>query len=175
MLLTSRLLVGLLLLFLGRRLYWLFVAGVGFLCGLAIAPRLLPQGPELAIVLAAAVLALIGALLAVVAAKVALGLIGFAAGAGTAALLLSQLSSEQGLLALVVCAIAGIIGAVLLVALFDWALIALSSIAGAGLIATGVDQLWAMTSTGRAALIIALSAIGILVQSRLWPTRRNTR
>jgi hypothetical protein len=34
MIMISRLIVGALLLVLGRRLYWLFVAGVGFLAGL---------------------------------------------------------------------------------------------------------------------------------------------
>src|SRR6266446_1724973 len=70
------LLVGLVLLVYGRRLYWLFVAGIGFLTGLALAPRLLVGQPEWMILLVALILALIGALLAVVAQKFVVGLVG---------------------------------------------------------------------------------------------------
>ena len=80
MLLIGRVLVGLLLLVLGRRLYWLFVAGVGFLYGLKLAPLLMPEQSETVIVIVALVLALVGALVAVVATKVVLGVIGFVAG-----------------------------------------------------------------------------------------------
>ena len=76
MLLIGRVLVGLLLLVLGRRLYWLFVAGMGFLYGLELAPRLLPEQSETMIVIVALVMALVGALVAVVATKVVLGIIG---------------------------------------------------------------------------------------------------
>ena len=65
MLLIGRVLVGLLLLVLGRRLYWLFVAGVGFLYGLKLAPVLMPEQSETVIVIVALVLALVGALVAV--------------------------------------------------------------------------------------------------------------
>src|SRR5437899_13002825 len=82
------LLVGLVLLVYGRRLYWLFVAGIGFLTGLALGPRLLVGQPEGMILLVALILALIGALLAVVAQKFVVGLIGFLAGGGTGGLLL---------------------------------------------------------------------------------------
>jgi hypothetical protein len=42
LLVLGRILVGVLLLVLGRRLYWLFVAAVGFLYGLELAPRSCP-------------------------------------------------------------------------------------------------------------------------------------
>ena len=95
MLLIGRLLVGLLLLVLGRRLYWLFVAGIGFLYGLELAPRLLPEQSEAMIVIVALVLALVGALVAVVATKVVLGMIGFVAGGGIAVLLLGNLGIDS--------------------------------------------------------------------------------
>jgi len=46
MLPISRILVGLVLLVLGWRLYRVFVAGIGFLAGLELGPRLLPRQPE---------------------------------------------------------------------------------------------------------------------------------
>src|ERR1700704_2024213 len=59
------LVVGLILLFWGRRLYWLFVAGIGFLTGLALAPDLLPGWPDWLILLAALVVAIVGAVIAI--------------------------------------------------------------------------------------------------------------
>ena len=76
------LVVGLVLLFWGRRLYWLFVAGIGFLTGLALAPDLLPGWPDWLILLAALVVAIVGAVVAILAQRLTIGLIGFVAGGG---------------------------------------------------------------------------------------------
>ena len=87
---VAGILVGLVLLGYGRRLYWAFVAGVGFLTGLALGPRLLPGQPEWMILTAALVLALAGAVLAVVVKKLVIAVIGFFAGGGIGLLLLRQ-------------------------------------------------------------------------------------
>jgi hypothetical protein len=171
MLLISRLLVGLLLLVLGRRLYWLFVAGMGFLYGLELAPRLLPEQSETMIVIVALVLALVGALVAVVATKVVLGMIGFVAGGGVAVLLLGNLGIDR-VIALAVYLIAGVIGAVLLLVLFDWTLIVLSSLAGASLIAMSVERLLQMPLIAGTVPILVLAALGVLIQAGLWRRRR---
>lgn len=173
MLTVSRLFVGLLLLVFGRRLYWLFVAGIGFLAGLELAPRLLPRQPEIAIVLAALALAVVGALIAVVATKVVVGIIGFAAGGAIAVLLLKNLGMRDDLVALGVWLIAGIVGAVLSISVFDWAVIALSSLAGAGLIAVSAERLLGVPPVAGTVLVIALAAIGVLIQARF--LRRRER
>jgi hypothetical protein len=172
LLLMSRILVGLLLLFFGRRLYWLFVAAVGFLYGLELAPRLLPQQSGAMIVIIALVLAVVGALLAGVATKVALGAIGFVAAGGIAALTLQHLTIDSGLVALGVYLIAGLIGAVLFLLLFNAALIVLSSLAGASLIVLSAEQLRLMSPTFGTALVIVLAVGGIVVQARPWRSRR---
>src|SRR5262250_2545012 len=59
--------VGVALLLFGRRLYWVFVAGIGFLTGLEFASEVLPGQPDWVILVAALVAALVGALLAVMA------------------------------------------------------------------------------------------------------------
>lgn len=168
MLVIGRVLVGVLLLVLGRRLYWLFVAGVGFLYGLKLAPRLMPDQSEAVIVVAALALALAGALLAVVATRVVLAMIGFAVVGGMAALLLGNLGIDGGMVALGVCLIAGLIGAVLMLVLFDWTLIVLSSLAGASLIVMGLD----ISPVAGTALVLALAAAGALIQAGL---RRRKR
>jgi hypothetical protein len=168
MLLIGRLLVGLLLLVLGRRLYWLFVAGLGFLYGLELAPRLMPGQSETVIVIVALGLALAGALLAVVATKVVLGMIGFVAGGGIAVLVLGNLLMDSAVVALAVYLIAGVIGAVLLLVLFDWTLIVLSSLAGASLIVMSVERLLEIPPIAGTGLVLVLAAVGALIQTGLW-------
>jgi len=174
MLLIGRVLVGLLLLVLERRLYWLFVAGVGFLYGLKLAPLMMPEQSETVIVIVALVLALVGALVPVVATKGVLGIIGFAAGGGIAVLLLGNLGIDGGVIALAVFLIAGLIGAVLLLVLFDWTLIVLSSLAGASLIVMGVERLLQIPPVGGTALVVVLAAVGALIQAGLWRRRRRS-
>jgi len=158
--------VGVVLLLFGRRLYWLFVAGIGFLTGLALAPDLLPSRPEWLILAAALLLAIVGAFVAIVAQRLTIGLIGFVAGGGIGLLLLRALGfgdDAQGWIAYI---IAGVIGLVLMLLLFDWALILLSSLAGANLIVTGIAGRFHMPQVIALVLLIGLVLIGVVVQSR---------
>jgi hypothetical protein len=172
MLVVSRILVGVLLLVLGRRLYWLFVAVIGFVYGLELAPRLLPHQSETVVVIIALGMALVGALVAVVGTKVVLGITGFVAGGGIAALLLQNLKIDSGLVATGIYLVAGLIGAVLFLLLFDTALIVLSSLAGACLIVASVERLLGIPPSAGTVLVIVLAAVGILIQSRVWRHRR---
>jgi hypothetical protein len=172
-LLIGRVVVGVLLLVLGRRLYWLFVAGIGFLSGLKLAPRLMPDQSETVIVIAALALALAGALLAVVATRVVIGIIGFAAAGGIAALLLGNLGIEGGGVALGVCLVAGLIGAMLFLVLFDWTLIVLSSLAGASLIVMSAERLLDLSAIAGTVLVLVLAAAGALIQAGLWRRKRT--
>jgi hypothetical protein len=157
--------VGVVLLLFGRRLYWLFVAGIGFLTGLALAPDLFPGQPEWLILLAALVAAIVGAIIAFVAQKLTIGLIGFVAGGGIGLLLLRRMGMVGEGSAWVVYLIAGIVGLVLMLVLFDWALILLSSLAGANLIVTGVSARVHLPQETWFLLLIALALVGVLVQA----------
>jgi hypothetical protein len=172
LLVLGRILVGVLLLVLGRRLYWLFVAAAGFLYGLELAPRLLPGQSQTMIVIIALGLALLGALLAVVATKVALGVTGFVAAGGIVAVILQHLAIESGVIVLGIYFIAGIIGAVLFLLLFNAALIVLSSLAGAYLVVLGAEQLRLISPAPETALVIVLAVVGIVVQARPWRSRK---
>jgi hypothetical protein len=170
--------VGVILLLFGRRLYWLFVAGIGFLTGLALAPDLFPGQPEWLILLAALVAAIVGAVIAIVAQKLTIGLIGFVAGGGIGLLLLRKLGIVGEGTGWVAYLIAGVVGLVLILVLFDWALILLSSLAGANLIATGVSTRVHMPQGTWFLLLIALVLIGVVVQaglSREWRRARRGR
>jgi len=72
--------IGVLLLVLGRKLFWLFVGVVGFLWGFQIASQLLPANSQIAILVAALVLGLIGAVLAIFVQHLVVILAGFLAG-----------------------------------------------------------------------------------------------
>jgi hypothetical protein len=175
MLLIGRILVGLLLLVLGRRLYWLFVAGIGFLYGLELAPRLMPEQSETVIVIVALGLALAGALVAIIATKVVLGITGFVSGGGIAVLLLANLGLDSGVVALGVYLVAGLIGAVLLLVVFDWTLIVLSSLAGASLIVMSVGGLLEIPPIAGTVLVLVLAAVGAFIQAGLRQPRRPAR
>jgi len=158
--------VGLLLLLLGRRLYWIFVAGIGFLTGLALAPDLLPGQPEWLILLAALAAAIVGAVLAIVAQRLTIALIGFVAGGGIGLLLLRALGCGGDAPGWIAYLIAGAVGLVLMLALFEWALILLSSLAGANLIVAGVAARFPLPQGTALLLLVALALIGVVVQAR---------
>lgn len=172
---VAEILVGLVLLGYGRRLYWAFVAGVGFLTGLALGPRLLPGQPDWMILTVALVLALAGAVLAVVAKKLVIALVGFFAGGGIGLLLLRRHGITGDLPAWIVYLVAGIVGLVLVRVLFEWALILLSSLAGAGLVVAGVESHVALSQGLAFLLVVVVALIGMFVQAGLRgrPPRRG--
>jgi hypothetical protein len=158
-------LVGRVLLGYGLRLYWAFVAGVGFLTGLALGPGLLPGQPDWMILTVALALALAGAALAVLAKKLVIALVGFFAGGGIGLLLLRQQDITGDVPAWVVYLVAGLVGLVLVRTLFEWALILLSSLAGAGLIVAGVEGHVVLSQRLAFLLVIAVVLIGVVVQA----------
>jgi hypothetical protein len=165
------LLVGAAILLLGRKLFWLFVAAIGFALGAEIAPRIIHQPSPLITLVIAIGLGILGALLAVVLQKFAVAVSGFLAGGwfavGVYAFLAGHMRNVE-----VVFLVGGILGAILLLALFDWVLILFSSLVGARLIAMTI----VLPQTGRTILFIVLVVIGIAVQgSMLSPAKRPTR
>src|SRR6266581_2743184 len=73
-------LIGAVILFFGRKLFWLCVAAVGFAAGVEIAPHLVHEPSPLLALTVAVVLGIIGALLALFLQKVAIAVLGFLAG-----------------------------------------------------------------------------------------------
>lgn len=167
--------VGLLLLLFGRRLYWVFVAGIGFLTGVEVTPRLLPGQPEWMILVAALGLALVGAVLAIVAQTLVVALFGFLAGGGTGVLLLRTLGADGDAVAWTVFLASGVVGILLVLALFEWGLVLLSSLAGARLIVGGVQESILPSKALALAAMIVVAVVGVIVQAS-WlgaPPRRR--
>ena len=155
-------LLGAILLLLGRELYWLFVAIVGFLVGMRIADTILADQPHWLLFLLAVAAGVVGAFLAILAQRLAFALAGFCAG-GYLALIGTQSYGigGHGVLWFVLGGVAGALFAVLIV---DGGLIVLSSLVGAGAI---VDSL-VLGRSGRILVFLLLVIAGILVQTRIF-------
>jgi len=159
--------LGGVLLLLGRRLFWLFVAGVGFAIGVFLASTLLPDAAEWVTIALAAGLAVLGTLLALTVQKIAIGLAGFIAGGWIALWLLRALSLDLGGLQWLAVIAGGILGALLLTTLFDWGLILLSSLVGANLVVSGASGLIALPANLLPILFLILFGLGAIIQARM--------
>jgi hypothetical protein len=160
--------VGVAVLILGRRLFWIFVAAVGFAAGLILAPQFLPaESPQWLLLAIAIVVGILGAVLAVLLQKIAVGVAGFIAGGYLALWLVSFLNLNLGdfqAFTWAIFVVGGIIGAVLLAAVFDIALIVLSAGAGAGMISYQIMLSTLLPQVAIAAIFIVLFIIGIVIQ-----------
>ncbi len=129
-----RLILGIAMLAMGRRLYWLFLGGIGFVLGYDIAKQIIHGQPQNVILVIALCGGAAGAMLAVFFQKVAVLVGGFVAGGYLLLELLKEFGGGIGHYHWLVFILGGIIGAVLMKVLFRWTLIVLSSFLGAGLI-----------------------------------------
>ncbi len=166
---------GLIELFLGRKLFWLFVAIGGFLLGWFLVPAIWPNVDTWVSILVGVVAGLLFALLAVLSRRIMVAIGGFFLFAGAGVLLVRFLGAEAaaGSTAYwVAYLVGGLIGAVLLFLLFDWALIVLTSIAGAGAVASGIAYLSdGMSGWLEVVIFVVLAGIGIAFQT--WTFRRR--
>jgi hypothetical protein len=163
-------LIGALVLLFGRRLFWLFVAGIGFWIGFEITPVLMQHPPEWLTLLVAIVLGVVGAILALLLQKIAIAVAGFLVGGHIATALMTAFVVSHANYSGIAFIVGGIIGAILLLVLFDWALIVFSAIAGADLITSHLH----VPAKGAAIIFIALVIFGIAVQAAMFARRRRS-
>ena len=161
--------IGIILVFLGRKLFWFFVGAAGFLAGLIIAPRFFEAQPGWVLLLIALAAGLLGALLAVVLQRFAVALAGFFMGGYLLTSLLAALRVDVGGLSWVVFVIGGLVGAVLVSLLFDWALIFLSALTGAVLVSQSLPVSPALMVVVFVILLVAGVAIQAGVRQRELP------
>ena len=124
-------LIGVVILFFGRKLFWLCVAAVGFAVGVEIAPLLVNEASSLLALVIALVFGVLGVLLALFLQKVAIAVLGFLAGGKLATAIAAAFFVQYAQYSTIIFVVGGIIGAILLLALFGWALIVVSSFIGA--------------------------------------------
>ena len=123
--------IGILLLVVGRRLFWLFVACVGFTSGYHFVQQIWAiDSSAMVLVLSIAVGAL-GAIIAIFFQKAAIVVAGFAAGGYIVLNFFNQFAGLPAQMVWLPYIFGGIVGAITLFFVFDWALIFLSTMTGA--------------------------------------------
>ncbi len=158
--------LGIALLLAGRRIFWLFVAAVGFVVAFElVSPWVGDDRPGIALILSG-VAGLAGAVLAIFVQKVAVALVGAVAGAYYLHRLLEAASMHDPRYGWVSAAIGAVVGSLLLVFVFKWALVFFSSVVGAHLILKQAVEVWHIRLDLAGALFVALVIAGLLVQTR---------
>ena len=139
---ATRILLGVVLLAFGRRLFWLFVGAVGFVAGVRFAEKFFPNTPSDTVIMYALIAGVVCACIAVGVRKIAVAAAGFLAGGyflvqllhvSAGAVPLAGQGGQQIAPALLFL-VGGVIGAILMNLVFNWTLIVLSSIGGATLL-----------------------------------------
>ncbi len=157
-------LIGIILLTLGRKLFWLFVGFIGFAVGFHYAASVWNLQSQLFLIGLAVLTGIIGAVVAVFFQKIAVGLAGFAGGGYITLNLINLLGVRMDQLIWLPYLIGGIIGMLLLFFIFDWALILISSLAGASMII----QALSLNPRMEFGLYLALVTLGIVIQTVLY-------
>lgn len=154
--------LGALLLFFGRKIFWLFAGAVAFVVVLTFLPTYanIQQPTLFYIALAVGVLA---ATAGVFLQKIVLRGVGFIAGGYVFFGLWEKLFAHQSLPWWLPFVIGGVLGALLLSFLFDWAMIILSSLTGAFLI----TQALTIDTSMHLGLIVVLAIVGVIVQVKM--------
>ena|SRR5689334_2275908 len=160
-------LIGAVVLFFGRKLFWLCVAAIGFAAGMELAPHLMHEPTPVLQLSIGIVFGFIGALLAMFLQKIAIAIAGFLAGGKLAMALVAAFFAEGARYPGIVFVVGGIVGMILLLSLFDWALIVMSSVVGAYLIGHTI----VLPATGATVLFVGLAVVGIVVQASAFRRR----
>jgi hypothetical protein len=154
--------LGVLLLFLGRKIFWLFAGAVAFIAVVTFLPKYATiQQPTLFYI--ALAVGVIAATAGVFLQKIVLRGAGFVAGGYVLFGLWEKFVPSQSLPWWLPFVIGGVLGALLLSFLFDWAMIILSSLTGAFLVTQGLT----IEKNLQLGLLVALAVIGIVVQVKM--------
>ncbi len=159
--------LGIFLLFFGRRLFWLFVGVAGFMAGLTLVPQFISGQSELTILLIAIIAGIIGAFLAIMLEGLAILIAGFLAGGYLMTTLGVTLGSSISAGPSVVYIIGGIIGLILVAVFFDWAIIILSALLGAEILMPHLH----ISHSAYWLVFLGLVFVGIAVQAGIWHRR----
>lgn len=158
MLSIINIILGAALLVSGRKLFWLFVAGAGFVAGGLFATRVM-HGPEWLSIVIGLATGIAFAVLAVFLKSIAIALAGFVLGGSILSSAAGALGFEKG--GLILYMIGGILGILLVSMLFDWALISLSAFGGATLLV----QAFNLQGSASALAFIVLLIAGFTIQA----------
>jgi len=158
------LILGVILLTTGKKLYWLFVAVVGFLIGLTLATQFVKLNPPWLIYLIAVGVGLVGAVLATFLQHLAIALAGFIVGGYGALYIFTLLGNNTQPYNWMAFIIGGIVGLFLVASVFNWALYILSSWAGATLVTQAIN----LQAQLGVILFFVLFVLGMVIQAGLF-------
>lgn len=165
---------GLLLVLFGRKLFWLVLAGLGFLLGLVIFDRFFQGQNELLRLALALVCGVIGGFLAVFVQKVAIRIAGLIGGGFAGYWLISSWAASQSdprIIVAVAVIVGAIVGLLLAGLLFETALIIVSSLAGASLFLQGSH----LPERFVPWVYLVLLVVGVVVQTGIARSRRTAQ
>jgi hypothetical protein len=155
--------IGFAVLVMGRQIFWVFVAGLGFALGVVFGEQFYSGQPEWIILVIGTLAGVLGALLAYNLQRLAGVIAGFAAGWYLTNLLSTytgiQLSQYDYLLPIII----GVICSISMVVFFDWSAILLSSFAGSAIIIEGMN----FTYRTELIILIAFAFLGVVIQA-IW-------
>jgi MFS family permease len=157
------LVLGIILLTTGKKLYWLFVGVIGFIIGMGLATQLELNPPWLVYVVALGA-GILGAILAHFLQHLAISLVGFLVGAYGAYRLTGMLGITAEPSTWMAFIIGGIVGLLLVSSAFNWSLYILSSWAGATLVTQAID----LQGTVGTVVFFALFVLGMIIQVGLF-------
>lgn len=152
--------LGALLLFFGRKLFWLCLALLGFFFTFGLVSELTEEASESLTLFLAVGLGVVGALLAVFLQKIAVGAAGFLFGGGATLFLIDFYALEVGGLELLLVLVGAVVAAFLAFKLFEVALVVLSSLVGAALISQAIG----LSPGASGILFVVLAIVGIAWQ-----------
>jgi hypothetical protein len=156
--------IGFAMLVMGRQIFWIFIAGLGFALGLLFGENLISGQSQYVIFFVSSLIAIVGALLAYTLQRFAAGIGGFFTGWYLAYILIDYfdigLGYEFNIIAPIVL---GIISGALIMKYFDWGVIIASSIAGSAIVVSGMR----LTRNTELFLMIMMAIIGMVIQG-IW-------
>lgn len=156
--------IGLLMVIMGRQLYWLFVGGIGFIFGIFLATEYYSGQSDWIMLFIALLAGIAGGLFAFSLQNFAIAASGLLTGGYLVYTLLLTLGFERDLVFSAFVVLGGLIGLLLVILSIDWALIILSSLAGANLIVQSIGY----GPTVSAILFLSLSILGLIIQTLRW-------
>lgn len=154
--------VGLAVLVVGRKLFWLAVAAIGFVFGMVLGMQLTNGQAGWLVLIVALLGGVIGAVLAIWLQKIAVGIAGFLLGGYLAVWLAEILNFGPNMWTWLIFIAGGIIGVILVLSLLEVALIGVTALIGAALIV----QVFSLSLTVASVLFIALVIVGIVIQTK---------
>jgi len=160
--------LGIILLTMGKKLYWLLVAVVGFLIGLALATQYIRLDPPWLIYFVALGAGIIGAVLGIFLQRFAISLVGFIVGGYGALYLAGLFGMKEVPFNWMAFIIGGIVGLILVASVFDWALYILSAWAGATLVTRTLTEGVGLNETLGLVLFFVLFVVGMIIQAGIY-------